>query len=133
MALRVLHLRHPDVQWHEPPIRADFTDDRIADLAIAGVSPERLVVALIIGPVDGGSRTIALSWNVGGEGLDAACARNARLVVEELELPPEMDARRSLEAKAARSRGVKGLKLEVPPCDVFHLYWDPPGGISWWR
>src|SRR5258708_460235 len=57
MALRVLHLRHPDVQWHEPPIRADFTDDRIADLAIAGVSPERLVVALIIGPVDTGSRT----------------------------------------------------------------------------
>jgi hypothetical protein len=134
MALRVLHLSQPDVQWHEPPVRADFTDDQISDLAIAGASPERVVVVLIVGPVDSGSRMLWQSWNVGGEGLDAECARNAQLLLEELELPLEMDAKRSLEAKTARSRGVKGLKLVAPPCDVFHLYWDPDaGGISWWR
>src|SRR2546426_4714528 len=119
MALRVLRLRQPDVLWHEPPVRGDFTDDQISDLAIAGVSPQRLMVVLIVGPVDSESRMVWQSWNIGCEGVDAACARSARLVLEELELPPEMDARRSLEASAARSRGVKGLKLEVPPCDVF--------------
>jgi len=134
MALRVLHLRQPDVQWCEPPVRGNFTDHEIPDLAIAGRSPERLVVAVIVGPIHGGSRMLWQSWSVGGEGLDAACALNARLFPEDLELPPEMDARRSLEAKAARGRGVKGLKLEAPPCDVFHLYWDPAAeGISWWR
>lgn len=135
LALRVLQLRHPEVVWRGPELQAELTDDGITDLAVVGTDPETLVVALIVGPVDGDSRLVRVGWRVGGsEGLDPTCARAATLTLEELDFARELDAAGALEAEAARGRGVKGLCLGAPPCDVFHLYWDKAArSLSWWR
>ncbi len=135
LALRVLHLRDPEIAWSGPPLHAELTDDGITDLAVVGTDAETVVVALIVGPVDGDSRLVRVGWRVGGgDGLDPKCARDVTLTLEELDVAREVDAAVALETEAARRRGVKGLCLTAPPCDVFHLCWDKAArSLSWWR
>jgi hypothetical protein len=129
IALRVLQLRRPETVWRKPPLRADFTGDGIPDLAIVGSTKQSLVVALIIGPINGGSEVVTLSWGVGeASDIKAACAARAQVVIEDVSLPVALEDARPREARA------KGLRLEAPPCDVFHLYWDAgTTSLGWWR
>lgn len=50
LALRVLRLRHPEVNWRGAPLQAELTGDGSADLAVVGTDPETLIVALIVWP-----------------------------------------------------------------------------------
>lgn len=129
MALRVLRLRLPEIAWVEPPVHADLTGNGISDLAIVGKSTQSLVVAVIIGPIDSGSKMLWLSFPIGDpDFVNAACAAKASLAVEDVVLPANLD-----DAKPTRARP-KGLRLELPPCDVLHLFWRADStGFAWWR
>jgi hypothetical protein len=99
--------------------RADFTGDGLPDLAIVGSNTQSLVVAIIIGPINGGSKIALLSWPIGEPwGVAAACAAKASVAVEDVALPAYLEDSKPREARA------KGLRLEIRPCDVFHLYWN---------
>ena len=65
VALRVLDLRAPLVEWHRPALRADVTGDGVPDLAVAGHGSGLFEVAVIQGPAVGGSRMVRVSWKVG--------------------------------------------------------------------
>jgi quercetin dioxygenase-like cupin family protein len=148
-AATLLGQRFPEAEWSaENSASAELDGDGAEDVALVGRAGVDVWVGIASGPLGEASRRWTLRFPVDGKRQDGLCDGNVTLTTEPLELPaaelgcgPQVATdkcremrERSDRLKALAGKGAKGLRLESPGCDAFHLYWDPAGAnYRWWR
>lgn len=117
----------PAVQWSaQSVLEADLDQDGRADYALLGHRKDRVVVAVVRGPLAPGTPVWTLEFPVKGGGEDALCSADAKIAVEPL----------GDETKTRRGGGGQGvgLNLHDDKCDAFHIFWNPEKKkLEWWR
>jgi hypothetical protein len=127
-ALQLLRAIRPEVKWRRPVVRGEFTRRGTVDSAVLGVSETMIVVTTVVGPVQADSETVSASWRLEENGIEAHCSKRAALAAEPISIPPEFDDGRR------RPDGLRGLRLQLPPCATLHLYWNPEARLfNWWQ
>ena len=148
-AAELLWQRFPEAKWGpDPYASADFDADGTEDLVLVGRAGEDVVIGMLAGPVGKDSRRWMMRFPVAPNRQDALCGTQVTLAPEMPGLPlAEMgcgvdsndDRCRGLKERNTRlqslaGKGGRGVKLEDPKCDAFHIYWDgAEQKLRWWR
>lgn len=133
--IELLQRKYAGVNWDKKSIiKADINCDGKGDAAVLGKEGEKVVVAVIRGPLDKESKIHLTRLLVGKHSQDSLCGRRARLSIEDQDYDPSEIFDGEPLSGFRRSKTCKGINVSDGECDSFHFFWNHElKTLQWWR
>jgi hypothetical protein len=130
-AVAAVKRTHPQIKWDEASLtKVNLRGTRAQAAAILGNYKDRLLVAVIPGPIVRSTKPHLMEFSIGPSVQAAVCEAPARIAVTPLECSPVDE----LLAGCRMSKGAQSLEIYGGECDPIYIYWDHKlRRPRWWR